>query len=212
MGNTQQQQAYQQVNAESSRVLGSAYGLAIPAEKARQGYLNEALSTGGEPDYMKSAFGEQRTGLIEGGIDQQRLATQQGRTASEGAALGGNLQAGTTAGMQLGSKMADALYGSRMNEALGGLDQTNKLYTSMIGQSVQTGDAAYGAAGSQLANIGNMANYNKTYANVVGALNVGGSIYGAGSQAGWFNSTPGMGSQSTGGTGVNPVTGGGGGF
>jgi len=178
MGNTQQQQQYQAIQADAARVLGQAYGLALPTMAGQYASIHEALGQGGEPDYVKQAYGGQRAGLMEGAMEQGRVGALQARQGAQGAALGGNLQAATLSGEQMGSRMADVLYGSRVSEAMGGLEQTNKLYQSLLGQSVQAGSASMAAAGTALGNVQNMPAYNKTYANILGALNVGGSIYG----------------------------------
>ena len=105
----------------------------------------------------------------------------------------------------LGSSMAKALYGPRVSEAAGSIDQTNKLLGASLGMAGQTGSGALAATGNELQNIGKMQPYNSNYAAILGALNLGGSLYGAGafgqgnySGAGWANPAGGYGNPMSG--------------
>ena len=183
MGSTGAQDALQASTAENKRLLERSYGLALPTLGREYGLIQGALSQG-EPDYLKSAYaatrGSERESMAQGGIG--RLGASQGQ--KRGALAAGNV--GAVSPQMLGGQMAEALYGSRVQEASGNLEQMNKLLGFGLGQSQQAGSAALGATGTELQNIQGMRNYNPTYANILGALNLGGSIYGAGSQAGLF--------------------------
>ena len=58
----------EQAAQASGAVAQEAYGVGIPALKGQIGYLNDAMATGGEPQYMQDAFAGQRTSLLESGI------------------------------------------------------------------------------------------------------------------------------------------------
>ncbi len=161
----------------------AGYDIGIPATQQRNALLTKGLAEGGMPDYMKAAFDVQRTGLQEGGANVAQQQRAQMLTAAEPAIAGGNQQQALSAGA-LGSKLADALYGSRVQQGLGGIDQMNKLMTMGLGGSAATGSQAIGAAGNDLRAIGMMQNYNPTYAAVLGGANLVGAGYGAYKQAG----------------------------
>jgi hypothetical protein len=156
-----------------------AYGIALPALGSEYSALNAALAQGGEPDYVKAAYGEARGGIREGAAMNEASAlraAQAGRKGSAGAS------APVLPPELLGSSMAKALYGPRVSEAAGSIEQTNKLLGASLGQSSQTGSGALRETGVELQNIGMMRNYNQGYAAILAALNAGGSIYGAAGQ------------------------------
>lgn len=173
-GNSPQQDALIEVNRQSAARLGQAYNIAVPSLQTEYGALNAALAQGGEPDYLKKAYeevrGGEREGLALGGIAPLKASLAKAKGSGE-------VGAGITPQM-LGGSMASALYGSRAQEAMGSIEQMNKLYGASLGQAQQTGSGALAATGNQLANISGMRNYNSTYAGILGALNLGGSIYG----------------------------------
>ncbi len=153
------------------------YDIGLPAMSERNRLLNSAMAENGMPDYMKAAFETQRTGLTEGNANIAQQQRAQALTAAEPAIAGGNLQQSLTPG-SLGSKLADALYGSRVQQGLGAVDQMNKLMTMGLGGAAQTGSQAIGAAGNDLRGISMMQAYNPTYAAVLGGANLAGSLYG----------------------------------
>ena len=71
-----------------------------------------------------------------------------------------------------------------------------------LGQAQQAGSGAISAMGSQLGAIPTMQQYNTSYANVLGALNLGASLYGGLNQAGVFGSSTGLGGLGPGGVPV----------
>lgn len=180
MSGSDQQQAYVEAERANKSRMQQAYGIALPALGTEYGALNQALQTAGEPGYIKSAYGAARGGAREdlalAGNEALKASYAKQRGTTQG---GANLNP-----TLLGSQMAQALYGPRVQEAAGQLEQMNKLFGASIGQAQQTGSGALAATGNELANIGNMRNYNATYANVLGALNAGASIYGAYGQQG----------------------------
>ena len=151
-----------------------SYEVGFQGLDAQQRLLRTAEA---EPGYVRDAFTAQRAGITEGGVVQGGRDIQAQLAATQQAAQGGNTT-GNLAPDQMGAKMAQALYSSRLQEGIGKIEQANKLMGMRLGQSVQTGSAALGAAGNQLQNISLMPNYNPTYANVLGALNLAGTVYG----------------------------------
>ena len=173
-----QSEAALQAAAQTRRLQEGAYGLAFPALSKEYGVLNQALATGGEPEFIRSAYEGARGGIRAGAARQGEMALQANLAQNKGSLLGGNV--GVVAPPdQLGTAMARALYGPRVSEASGQIEQLNKLYGMGIGQAQQTGSGALTATGNELANIGMMQPYNSTYATILGALNLGSSIYGA---------------------------------
>jgi hypothetical protein len=195
-------QVGQQILDQSRDVSSRAFGIGIPALMNQQSLLNAANATGGEPGYVKDAFASQRAGLIEAGASADAAA----RGAADmkmGGSSGGdmlNLDPKT-----LGTRMADALFSSRTNEALGSLEQSNKTMADILGLTTTAGSQYMGAAGNQLAAAQFLPNYNPAYAAILGVGNLGAEFYGGAKQAGWFNQAPagGIGQSS-----FNPATGG----
>ena len=155
-----------------------------------------------EPGYVRDAFAAQRAGLQEGLIGQGQGEVQASLAAGQGALQGGNTQNALSPDV-MGAKMAQALYSSRVQEGLGGIEQANKILQMKMGQSVMAGNQAQGAAGNELRNISMLPNYNRTYANVLGAVNAAGAIYGGFNQGGWQQDKWGLGNASTFQTGGN---------
>ena len=161
----------------------------MPALQKQYGLLQSAMNQG-EPAYMKEAIsGASTTAGEQAALSGQAQIGQMG-LQSHRAALGGNLGAsvGTPEGM--GAKIAQAMYAPRLVEAQSNIEQMDKLMGMGIGQGQQAGSGALTALGNQLQAIGGMRPYNAGYANILGALNAAGTIYGAGNQAGWFNPGP----------------------
>src|SRR6185369_16039919 len=165
--------------AQTRKLQEGAYGLAFPAIKTEYGALNQALASGGEPGFIQQAYEGARGGIRTGAAQQGERALQANLAQKKGAVGAGNVGA-TMPPEALGSAMAQALYGPRVSEATGQIDQLNKLYGMGIGQAQQTGSGALTATGNELANIGMMRPYNAGYARILRALNLGGSLYGAG--------------------------------
>jgi hypothetical protein len=159
------------------RVAREYYNLALPGLSKQYDLLNKALAEGGEPGYLARAFEGQRTGLAEGALGQEMGATRGALAASQGAAQGGNLGA-TVSPSDIGKQLANAMWGSRVQEGLGRVDQMNNLIAMALGQTGRTGSAATNAAGQQLQAISMMPNYNPTYATILGLGNVAGAGYG----------------------------------
>lgn len=180
MSSPQGEQAIEAANM-ARQTSQRAYEIALPALQTEYGALNQALASGGLPDYVKAAYGEARTGIGEGEAQSEIAAlrgAQRGRSGTLGAS-GPNLPPEL-----LGSSMAKALYGPRVSEAAGSIEQTNKLLGASLGQAQQVGSGALAATGTELRNIGIMRNYNQGYAGILAALNAGASIYGAAGQSG----------------------------
>ena len=187
MSSPQGEQALEAANT-ARRTSQRAYEIALPALSSEYQALNSALQSGGLPDYVKAAYGEARTGIGEGEAQSEiaALRAAQGQNRGRLGASGPNLPPEL-----LGSSMAKALYGPRVSEAAGSIEQTNKLLGASLGQAQQVGSGALAATGTELRNIGMMRNYNQGYAGILAALNAGGSIYGAlGQNAGVPMETP----------------------
>lgn len=122
---------------------------------------------------------------MEGAALSQEAQRRDEMQSRRGAVGGGNFSASISPS-DAGSKLAQALYGTRVQEATGKIEEQDKLMGMALGQTQQTGSAAMAATGTELQNIGFMQPYNTKYANVLGALNVAGSVYGSGKSAGWF--------------------------
>ena len=167
-------QASQNFVIGTGQAAKQAYDTGFSGLSAQQQLLRGAEA---EPQYLKDAFSVQRAGITEGGVVQGQRDMQAQLGATQQAAQGGNTS-GNLSPDQMGAKMAQALYSSRLQEGIGKIEQANKLMGMRLGQSQQTGSAAIGAAGNALQNISLMPNYNPTYANVLGALNLAGTVYG----------------------------------
>jgi len=166
--------------------MEAAYGIAIPGVRRQQGVLQAALAQG-EPGYQKAAFDVSRGILGDAAATQEQSAVAQARGLSRQAAGGGNLAAQQAFGQNYGSRLAQAMYSSRINEASANVEQMDKVLGFMTGASQQAGSGALSAMGAQIGAIPYLRQYDPTYANVVAALNAGGTLYGVGQQAGWFN-------------------------
>lgn len=172
-----QTDAFTEAVNQTKALQQKAYGIALPALSKEYSVLNQALAQGGEPDYLKSAFtgarGAATEGILKGSADRMRADA----AGKKYAIASGNV--GLVTPQALGSELAKALYGTRVSEAAGQVEQMDKLMGMSLGQSQQTGSAALGATGNELADIGMMRNYNQGYAGILAALNAGGTIYGA---------------------------------
>ncbi len=168
----------QQATSDTERLMGRAYGIAIPAMRTEYGAINQALALGGEPDYLKGAYAEERTGLLDRASSGEAADIAKMGRATEGATYGGNVGASLSP-LAVGRSLADVLYGSRVNEAAGKVEEINKLYGLGVGQAAQAGSAAAGAESARAGYATMMPQYNSTYANILGALNLGSTIYGA---------------------------------
>jgi len=174
-----QQDAFIEAAATARTLKERSYGIALPALATEYGSLNQALAQGGEPGYVKDAYQAARGGTMEDSALRQKAALGASQRGRSGIVGGGNVGA-TISPQALGSDMAQALYGTRVQEAAGNISQVNKLMGIGLGQTQQAGSGALAATENQLQNISGMQNYNSTYAGILGALNLGGSLYGAG--------------------------------
>lgn len=167
--------------ANLARTSGSqsqaAYDVGIPALQLQRALLQQATAEGGEPGYLKAAFGAQRAGLTEGGLTASLGGVQGAQAQAQGALQRGNTSAGLTPDI-MGARMAQSMYSSRLQEGLGQIEQSNKLLQMGLGQSAQAGSEALGAAGNELRAISMMPNYNPTLATALAVANAGGAIYG----------------------------------
>jgi hypothetical protein len=176
MGNPQSVQA-KQAEAVNRNLSNQYYGVAIPALAERQNAIQASLAQG-EPQYVKSAFAGQRTGLQEGLAAQAGAAQANQMESSKRALSGGNAFADLHPA-DAGAKLADALWGSKYAESQGSLNQNLNLLNMALGGSGMAGNSAMQAAGQQLSAIGHLPNYNQTYANIAGGAAGLSSIYGS---------------------------------
>jgi hypothetical protein len=176
---------------QTNQALAEAYyNIAIPGLSARLGSINAALAQGGEPDYLKQAYTGQRAGLTEGIVGQEKGAITSQLAGTKQARTGGNVMSGMSTG-DIGAALANALYGSKFQEAQGSIDQTMNLMSMALGGAGTAGSGALAASSNQLQAIGYMPNYNPTYANVAGGLAGAAGIYGTGLNAGlWGQQSP----------------------
>jgi hypothetical protein len=151
--------------------------IGLPAMSKQLGAVNAGLA-GGESPYIASAFQAQRTGLQDSIAGQERGAKQSQLEGSKKAMSGGNQFANLTPA-DIGSKLANALYGSKFEEGQADIGQKMNLMNMALGGAGTAGNAGMQAAGNQLGAIGMMPNYNSTYANITGAASALGSVYGA---------------------------------
>ena len=192
MSSSQSQESAQALG--TNRKLGQEYyDIALPAISERFTSINQGLGEeGGLPDYLKTAYGEQRTNLSEG-----VAASEQGNvaaTAAKGkkATEGGNVFAGMSTS-DMGAQLANALYGSKFQEGQAGVNQTMNLMSMALGGAGTTGNAALQASSNELGALRYIPNYNTTYANIVGGAAGASSIYGKLNRAGAFDGSGGGG-------------------
>ena len=178
--------AAKQSAALAKQTAETGYGIGIPALQAEQSQINQGLTAGGEPDYVKQAFGAQRTGMFEGASLQEQGQMQNQSASDKGAIAGGNMNANMLVPPGYGAEIARAMLGSATTEKLGGLEESMNLMGMGLGGAGQAGSAAMTAGGASLKGIGMMPQYNQGLADVLMAANTAGSVYGAGSQAGWW--------------------------
>lgn len=190
MGKSPQTTAAEQEQTQLERLASRAYPLGFEAIRGEQAGISTMMGVGGEPTALREAFGGSRAGLLDASVIGQDDALRRERAENRGAAQSGNLAATLGSPADAGTAIARALYGSRITEGMGAIEERDKLLGMSLGQSQTTGSGSLAAFGNELRNIPMMQNYNSSYANVLGALNLGASIYGAGSQAGWFSSSP----------------------
>lgn len=180
----------------TSNLSRAGYSMGADALKRQVGILNTAMDQG-EPGYVRDAYTSSRALLSDAnaGAEQGDLtAMLMGR---RGASQGGNLGAQVGSPQAYGSRLAQAMFSNRIDEAQGNVEQMDKLMGFSLGLGSQAGSSSMAATGNALGAIPYMKNYNSTYANVLGALNAAGSIYGAGKSAGWFGGGGGGGGSNT---------------
>lgn len=161
------------------------------AENIAQGYTNtgtgalggqlESINAGlgrGESPLISSAFTAQRTGLTNALAGQAQGAKQSQLEGSKKAMSGGNEFANLSPA-DIGSKLANALFGSKFEEGQADISQKMNLMNMALGGAGTAGNAGLNAGQTQLSTIGYAPNYNQNYANILGAASAGGSIFGA---------------------------------
>ena len=189
MGISDRTRAGQEAFSTSEALSRAAYNLAVPAIRRQGGILNTALDQG-EPGYLRDAFASSRAILTDSAASGERADLTSARMGARQAAGGGNFAAQQMDPSNYGARIAQALYSSRVNESQANIEQMDKTLGFMTGQAQETGSGSLAAMSNQLGAIPYMRAYDPTYANVIAALNAGASVYGAGNQAGWFNSKP----------------------
>lgn len=176
-GGTQQATAEESFNIQTA--TASRYGhMAEPLLKELIAYSQGAIA-GGEPGYVKKGFADYGEMLREKSRSTStadfRSAFAPGRAPQGGAALGeiGALSAGG------GGREAGALSQNRLNEANTMFQHTQALFDAMSGQGSQgiaQGTQAGAVSSSALAG---MRQYNPITADILSALGIGASVYGA---------------------------------
>jgi hypothetical protein len=188
-GGSPAERASEQAGALAEKTAKEGYGIGLPALQGQLSQINQGLMAGGEPSYVSEAFGSQRTGIFEGASESEAGSMKAQAAATKGAQAGGNAGAGLIP-PGYGAELARAMMGSRVTEKMGGLEESMNLMTMGVGGGTEAGSAAMGAGRSSLQAIGMMPQYNTDLANVLMAANTAGSVYGAGSQAGWWGGNP----------------------
>ncbi len=186
MGQSEQTIAAEQAQSQDLINAARAYQAGFGGMSQERQAIQEMQAMGGEPSALRAAFGGTRAGLLDAATMAQADALRRGRQDVAPAMQGGNVGASLASPADMGAGIARALYGSRITEATSALEEQNKLLGFSVGQAQGAGSGALTAYGNELGNIPLMKNYNSTYANLMGALNLGTSLYGAGQQAGWF--------------------------
>ena len=197
--NAESERAYQTLSDTSQQY----YGVAIPAMERRQQSAQAALAQGESP-LMAGAFQAQRAGLTEGLTGQEAAADSQKMRASKSALSGGNAFS-MLHPAEIGSKLANALWGSKYTEGQADIENRLGLMSAIMGGSAMAGNAGLQVAGNQLGAIQHLPNYNETYANIVGGASLGASVYGGLTRPGLSSSPPGV--QPFYPSWVNPATG-----
>ena len=181
-------QAAASASRQYETLAKEAYGLGIPMLANRNAALMPALrqaNLGQLPSYMESAFDMQRTGVAEGILGQERKQIGAQDMAAKRTVAGGNAAA-TMNPAQMGSLLADAMMGSRVNQGMATINQANTLMQMGLGGAAQTGNQAVNSAGLNLRAISMLPEYNPTYAGVLAAANAAGTVYGVGKQQNWW--------------------------
>ena len=181
-------QAAASASRQYETLAKEAYGLGIPMLANRNAALMPALrqaNLGQLPSYMESAFDMQRTGVTEGILGQERKQIGAQDMAAKRTVAGGNAAA-TMNPAQMGSLLADAMMGSRVNQGMATINQANTLMQMGLGGAAQTGNQAVNSAGLNLRAISMLPEYNPTYAGVLAAANAAGTVYGVGKQQNWW--------------------------
>lgn len=176
MGGNPAADAAEQASGMSGALARRAYGIGIPALKRQKAILGDAASQG-EFGYLRDAFGASRALMGDAAASGQAGEAQAARLHNHAAEGGGNFSAAINpAGY--GAKLANAMFSSRITEATGNVEQMDKTLGFQIGLGQDAGSASMQALGNQIGAIPYMKNYNSTYANVLGAMNAAGAIYG----------------------------------
>ncbi len=186
MGGSPSQQWAEEFEKQAIAREAQAYSIGIPALQNQYQAIGAMQGMGGEPLALQQAYGGARAGLADAAALASRDALQRQLQGNAPAAAGGNIGASLATPADMGTGIARALYGSRITEATGALEEQQKLFGEALGQAQTAGSGMTSAMGAQLGAIPTMQQYNTSYANVLGALNLGASLYGAGQQAGWF--------------------------
>lgn len=174
------------LSAFNTRQAGIWNSLLTPQQLGASAFMGPLLGAGGttmadlkgtsvvgEPAYVGQAFGTQRAGLTDANALQARAAQAM---QLRGAAT-------PLDPTQLGTKLAQSLTSSSLNQAGSQIEQTLNLYNMAAGSAGQAGNASLGAANNQLAAMNMAPGFNPTYAAVMGGLAGAGGIYGAYNQA-----------------------------
>jgi len=174
---TAQNAASEQALQANQQLAQNYYGVATGALGDRQNSINAGLAQGESP-LISSAFTAQRAGLTNTMAGNAQTQKQGQLEGSKKALSGGNEFANLTPS-DIGSQLANALYGSKFAEGQADIGQKMSLMNMAMGGAGSAGNAGLGAAQNQLGAIRYLPNYNTTYANVLGAAAGAGSVYGA---------------------------------
>ena len=183
-----QNQAYEGALGTINQLQSQYTGLGLGGMNAQLQAINTGFAAG-EPGYMKQAYAGQRTNLTQGLAAQGGAAQAQQMRGSKSAMAGGNAFASLNPA-DVGSQLANALYGSKFQEGQANINQQYNLMNMGLGGSGTAANAGLTATGNQLGAIAGLPNYNTTLANVAGAASGVASLYGA--YQSWLAGQPGL--------------------
>jgi len=183
-----QNQAYQGALGTINQLQSQYTQIGLPAMNAQLQSINTGLA-GGENPLTQQAFTAQRAGLTESLTDQSQTARESQLRGTKGAVAGGNVNAAMEPA-DIGTALANALYGSKFSEGQADIGQKMNLMNMAMGGAGTAGNAGLQAAGNQLGAISYLPNFNQGLANVSGAVSGLSSVYG--SYENWLTTQPGL--------------------
>jgi hypothetical protein len=166
MSNSDANIASEKALKDFQSVARENYGIALPGLKTRQDALNASINLGESP-LMKDAFEAERSQITNAAANNATTLRQTQLAQNKGALSGGNVNASLSPA-DIGSQLANALYGNKFKEGSADIEQKMNYLSMALGGAGQSGNGALAAAGHEMGAIGFLPRYNSTYANAVG--------------------------------------------